>query len=349
MFSISIGASIRFLIDGYGRVLILFVLLVIAIRSVRDLALLTWSFVFSTGILIFLAFTVLELQPTNTGLGRLEGQGMYDGNDLGMILLMALPLSLLLFFTCRHFVRWCSLFVVFGIPVTIALTGSRGAMVGLAVVGPVLFFMLKQIQTRYRLMIVGLLLGGLVVGAPPGYWAQMKTILNPTADYNYTVDYGRKAVAQRGVGYMLENPVFGLGIDNFRRAEGTLSQIAARREMDGESVQWVAPHNTYVQVGAELGIPALIVWFSLIAGVPVALIRLRKQLSSPAIAPDAEIRFLRDSCMYLPVAYLSFAVTSFFLSHAYTPPLYILTALSTGVIVLARERTTGSPSKAGRL
>jgi hypothetical protein len=164
---------------------------------------------------------------------------------------------------------------------------------------------------------------GLLIGAPEGYWQQMGTIFSAEEDYNVTSEYGRMPIAKRGVSYMFRYPVFGVGIANFPRAEGTISPIAADRLSAGQAVQWIAPHNTYVQVGAELGLLAMIIWLSLLYMGTVGLWRLRLRIPKSWEFDSPERRFLRELCLFLPVSFLAFAVTSFFLSHAYTPPVYI--------------------------
>src|SRR5204863_417492 len=82
-------------------------------------------------------------------------------------------------------------------------------------------------------------------------------------DYNWQSQEGRREIWFRGLGYMLDHPLVGIGINNFERAEGTISD-KARRSFAGDPIRWTAPHNSFVQVGAELGFPGLILWSSLI-------------------------------------------------------------------------------------
>jgi O-antigen ligase len=297
-----------------------------------------WSFVASVGVLVVLAQTVLDLEFTREGLGRLGGgQGMFDANDLGMILVMALPLALLFFFNGKPLTRMLSLGTMIGIPVTIALTGSRGAMIGLVVVGLTMLVTLRRVSVVKRVSILVVVAAGLFLAAPDGYWKQMSTILNLKEDYNYSVEYGRKGIAKRGLGYMLGRPFFGVGVANFPRAEGTISPIANARLSEGLSVEWIAPHNTYVNVGAEMGIPALLIWLSLLLGGTVGLWRLRRRLPSSWEYESAERKFLRDACLFLPISFLGFAVTSLFLSHAYTIVPYVIFAYLGGLHLLVHR------------
>lgn len=337
VFGLSIGGSFRFLFDLYWKVLFFFVVLTISIRSVRDLAVIIWSFVLSVGILVILSLTVAEVSQTISGLNRIDGQGMFDGNDLGMVVLMGLPLTLLMLFNSGRPGRLLSALVLLGIPVTVALTGSRGAMVGVAVMALPLFFALGRFSLVKRLGGVLVLAVALLLAAPSGYWSQMGTTFSASSDYNYASDYGRVALAKRGMGYMLQRPAFGVGVANFGRAEGTISPIIADRAMDGLAIMWVAPHNTYVQVGAELGVPGLLAWLAMLWAGTVGLLRQRRRIPRAWERQSAERRFLRDACLFIPISFVSFAATSFFLTHAYTPPIYILLAITAGVLVLVRR------------
>jgi O-antigen ligase len=243
----------------------------------------------------------------------------------------------MLMLNARKAGKMLAIAVLIGIPAVIALTGSRGALIGLGVTLPVMFFVLSRVNVLVRLGVAGALFVSLYVAAPPGYWKQMETLLNPSKDYNSSDEYGRMGIAKRGVEYMLQYPVAGVGIANFPRAEGTLSPIARERLLAGEAVQWIAPHNTYVQVGAELGFPGLAVWLVLLWGGSIGLWQLRRQLPARWDHETADRRFLREATLFVPVSYVAFAVTSFFLSHAYTPPPYIIIAYHASLLVLIRR------------
>jgi len=200
-----------------------------------------------------------------------------------------------------------------------------------------LFFALGRIALSKRMAGIAALLVALATAAPEGYWNQMGTTFNPETNYNFNTDYGRLNIAKRGIGYMLRYPVFGVGMANFGRAEGTISELSAQRARAGLSVPWIAPHNTFVQVGAEMGIPALLLWLGMLWAGTVGLLRLRKRIPKAWERQSGERRFLRDATLFLPISFLGFATTSFFLSHAYTPPFYILLAITAGVVALTRK------------
>jgi O-antigen ligase len=163
----------------------------------------------------------------------------------------------------------------------------------------------------------------------------MQTIVHPNADYNMTDDAGRVKIWKRGIGYMLERPVFGVGMGNFQTAEGTISPLARRRE-HGRGVRWGAAHNTLVQAGAELGVPGVLCWIGLIATVFVSLRRVVRY-SARAGPAGTDLSRLAQSVM---AAVVGFVVGGFFLSLAYSDMLYTLAALAVALAKVARTQST---------
>jgi O-antigen ligase len=108
-------------------------------------------------------------------------------------------------------------------------------------------------------------------------------------------------------------------------AEGTLSPLAERQQY-GVGVRWNAPHNSFVQVGAELGFPGLALYIAVIGCAFVAL------RHGGGIGPA------------LTASLLGFVVGSFFLSLAYSEMLYTLVALAVGL----QKVTAGTLDAGGR-
>ena len=336
-FGLSLGASGAFMLGAYSRILILFFILVIAIRTIDDLYLLVWGFVLASATLALLALTVMKI---NSGFGgtRVESSNLYDANDLGMIFISTVPLCLLLIETSGRKGRRIAILAIGLIGAATAVTGSRGAFIGMMLVLPALFLAMGHVSMAKRGGLGLFLVLGLVAGAPDGYWDRIATIFDAGHDYNVTDPYGRVEIAKRGVGYMLGRPVFGVGVDNFPRAEFTISPLL-RTPLAGGLIRAIAPHNTYVQVGAEMGLVALVLWVSIILTAVVGLRRcaraIRRRIAIEGLT--FESHFLSKCFVYFPVSFLGFAVTSYFVSHAYTPPFYILTALLSGVLLLHKR------------
>lgn len=326
-FGMSIGSSGSFILERYSNTLIIGLLVVLAIRHARDLYTLVWAFVLSCAWLAFLAIFLV-------GIGSEIRGGLpytsYDPNDVGLVLLMGLPLALALFQSAgSKVVRLVSLFTILGAGATLAISSSRGGFVGALAVGLALLVLLKGVSVVKRVAFVAVAAGALVFAAPEGYWAEMESITNPN-DLNLTSPYGRKAVWKRGIGYMLANPVTGIGIGNYGRAEGLMGTIRRREGVEGR-VKWSAAHNSFLQPGAEMGFPGFILFASLVFGGMISMLRLRKRLPPGWKRGDPQERFLHYMAVYLPVSFVAFVATGFFLSFAYIEPIYILAGFVAGM------------------
>jgi O-antigen ligase len=164
----------------------------------------------------------------------------------------------------------------------------------------------------------------------------MRTIGSDT-DYNQTEESGRRQIWSRGIGYMLDNPLLGVGANNFVVAEGTLSPLAARQQF-GVGVRWNAAHNSFVQIGAELGIPGLLIFIALLVSAVAGLIGSARQRRRN-LAFRGRVLELRQA---LTASLIGFVVGAFFLSLAYHEMLYTLIALAAGI---AKVSTTAVPGR----
>jgi O-antigen ligase len=347
-FGISLGGAATYALTAYSKVIVYALLLIVAIRGVRDLALFVWAYVVASAILVWMALFLFDLRSAyGSNIMRLSDLYTYDANDLGLVLMVGLPLALLILQTGTKKIKLISGLVVLGIGLTVARTGSRGALVGLIGVGIALLFGLKRVSVPKRLGFVAVLVLGLFAAAPQGYWEQMSTLLNPTQDYNYYDIDGRRAVSKRGFGYMFQYPIFGVGIDNFGKAEAYISD-KAKNHVPGTGLRWTAPHNSWAQAGAELGIPGLLLWGGLVLGGAVSARRLRRRMPPQWEFGTFEERFLYFSTIYLPISFVAFAVTCTFVSFAYLDPLYILAALLAGVMRCTDQKLRERAAPAAR-
>jgi hypothetical protein len=348
-FGISLGASASRFIGGYAQTLLTTALMVVAIRDWRDLRFMLFAFFIAFAILIWLSLYVFDVAQASSGIDRLVFDYAFDGNDIGVILVMGIPLALVLFHGRSTVLKLLVLAGMGAALVVVARTGSRGAFVGLAGVGVTLVFLAKHVRLGLRILMPIAAVVVLALAAPPGYWEQMRTIVQPQEDYNLQSQDGRLQIAKRGIEYMMRYPFFGVGIGNFGRAEGTISS-KARSHLTGEQLMWTAPHNTLIEVGAELGLPALVLWLSLLAAGTAGLALRRARLPANWRHGDDEQRFLYFMTTYLPAAYIGFAATTFFLSFTYNQQFYLLFAYLTGLHILTERRSrkdarmrTGSP------
>ena len=333
-FGISMGNSGLFILDSFSKTLAYAFLVALSIRYVGDLYTMVWAFVLSSGILAVFAVFVFQLEPGTGDTARLAELYTYDSNDLGVILMIGLPFTLILLFVDRGLKRWLLALNLIGIAAAMARSGSRGGFLGLVAIALASLFFAKGVSATRRISVLAVTVIALAFAAPPGYWTQMGTILSPKSDYNYSSVDGRTALIKRGMGYLAKYPLFGIGIWNFAKAECSISPKVRLQPQGG--VRCVAPHNSFLQAGSEMGIPGFIAWVSLLVGLIVGPLRLRRRLPPSWRRGTPVERFLYASTSFFPVAMSGFAVTSFFVSFAFADPLYLMAALTTGLYIVVR-------------
>ena len=287
---------------------------------------------------VYTAMVLLQFQlgADSWRLGRLY---YYDSNDLATLIATAMPLGLYFVLAQRRpVVRGFAVVGLAVLMVGLVRSGSRGGLIALLAVAAFVLLGFTTIRARARLAGLVVILAVVGISASDRYWTQMQTILHPHQDYNSTSDAGRLKIWERGLGYMADRPVFGVGMHNFGVAEGTISPLARFQER-GIGVIWLTAHNSYIQVGTELGVPGLLLFVGVVA---TAFRSLRRVARHPARASPAtgDVARLAQSLM---AAFVGFAVGAFFLSLAYSDMLYTLAALAIALTkAVPRE---GRPSR----
>jgi len=343
-FGISLGHSAVFILNVYVKTIIFAFLVIASVRSARDLYALVWAGVLSAGWLAYTSMFVFKLVRYGN-YARLSNLDTYDANDVGLVMLVGLALTLLAFQTSRTAGKIACSGILVGIGATIAKSGSRGAFVGLLALAAALLLLANRVSVVKRLAFVGATALGMVLFAPPGYWDQMRTIEDPKADYNWNTVNGRRMVAIRGLGYMLQYPVFGVGINNFAMAECTISD-KAKNHVVGEGIRCTPPHNAYIEAAAETGVPGGLLWIVMVPGGVVWLLRLRRRLPPEWATGDAEQRFLYMCALYFAVLLAGYAAGSFFLSFTWYDVSYYIFALLAGLQVAITEKLRRTPPPA---
>lgn len=311
------GGAFATLLDFVKTVLISLVIIT-AVRSVQDVERLT--LIYFVGAVIFAAVVLSRMQFQLAAEGRLERLYFYDSNDFATYTITAMPLGL--YFAASERGLWVRCVAWAGIALLTAgfiWSGSRGGF--LAFVAVIAYFLLRytSVNRSWRWSAVAAIGIVLIATAGDAYWTRINTVLHPTRDYNLTSDQGRMRLWRRGVGYMLDHPVLGVGAGNFPRAEGTISPLVERTPR-GRNVKWGPPHNSYVQVGAELGVVGLLIF----AAFLISVFRALSRLSTPTGPP---VRLAQS----LTASLIGFVVGAFFLTLAYHDMLYMLTSLALGL------------------
>lgn len=313
--------SFDLLVNNFVKTVLMYFIIAGSIRDTRDVERLAATYLASATLYAFVVITRFDLGAGQSW--RLGHLYYYDANDFATFAVTALPFGLYFLHAARRsLTRALAALSLAILTLAFVYTGSRGGF--LAIVAVALFIVARYtgVAVRWKLLTTALVAAVFLSTASDQYWKQMSTIFSD-ADYNHTEEAGRMQIWSRGVGYMLDNPVFGVGAQNFQSAEGMLSPFAHRQQL-GLGVRWNAAHNTFVQVGAELGLPGLVIFVCIIGSAFRVLSRARRV---GAGTPDARHTQLSQA---LTAALIGFVVGAFFLSLAYSEMFYALIALAVG-------------------
>ncbi|MBN2284950.1 MAG: O-antigen ligase family protein [Tissierellales bacterium] len=237
-----------------------------------------------------------------------------DPNDLGLLLNSTLPFLLFFYLTGRS--KFIALMGMGIIVIAIIGTFSRGAFLGLCVMGLAFNQLIGRKMKRYIvLVILGFIL--VIMVAPTAHVERMATIINWGASGEYGITQGRLDAWKFGFVKGFEHPIFGAG------AGMSLYTMGAKHD-------WHLMHNSPLQIFIEMGLVGLF-FYSLLFYIPFRfyryIVRREKEFS------NEELLRLRTTLLAL----IGFGVTSFFLPQGYSPILFMLS----GFLLIESELMTG--------
>ena len=315
--------TLEFLLKRHITIVIMVLLAVRHLADFYQLQRASAAVVFSVlwlGTAIVIRPTAMEV-PEQPGVFRYSVCSSYDPNELALVLAMCAPF--LLYWFLRGGLLMKAISLVSGVLAlnAIHLTGSRGGLLSLGIVGLVVIVAVKQIHPLVRaIMIAFALLGGALV-TQTSTFANLVDALQGE-DYNSTSPDGRLAIWKRGIGYAFANPITGVGTSCFSLADGELS---GRRSFV-RGVKWSAAHNSCLEILVENGFAAFFCWIGMLLATLLELRRQRRALAPWAMVPPV------DRCLLLGdmvrAGLYAFLVGGMLLSMGYLAYLYLLIAFA---------------------
>lgn len=329
---IYMGNSLDYVLVDFSKTFLLMVLIAAGVRGTRNIErLLVINLIGAT---IYSAYAVSSGEVVD---GRLSHLIYYDANDLGMLVVCTLPICV--YFLRRGVPIFPKFIALTALPVLLLAfvrSGSRGAFLGILAIGAFMLFRFTAISRTARILTLSATVIAMPVIGGDQYLDLMKTLLAPTTDYNWVgnQDTGRMEVWKRGIGYMLHRPILGVGVNNFYVAEGTLS-ARGRQQQFGRGFKWSAAHNSFVQIGAELGVSGLLAFVALL------YVSFKSTMRPLPRTGDSAVLTQQALGQTFAAALLGYIVTAFFLSQAYGAFLYSMIGL-----IIALDASRGTPALA---
>jgi putative inorganic carbon (hco3(-)) transporter len=320
--------AVSYYLTHFASVVVLFLLVAAAVRDMHDVR--RFLLLFAIGALTFAFFA------TTPGVFRAIGAGGLDPNDSAMLLVAGILPVLYFFLRARGFLVKGLLAVGFlACCGAIVLSGSRGGFLALLALVVYIVFFYKAVSPGLRLTIVAVLCAGVIGTASGDFWDRMGTITDED-DYNRHSITGRKQLWTRGVGYMFERPVLGVGLHNFSVAEGR-HPVIVRTIEGGRGVKYGVAHSMWVEAGAELGVPGFLAFIGLFVLSIRYLYRYARMARRPRAPP--ELRRAGEIAATLIGILVALAVAGTFLSQQYSGLIWGIFGLILGFLKVAPPLT----------
>ncbi|MBL8751612.1 MAG: putative O-glycosylation ligase, exosortase A system-associated [Planctomycetes bacterium] len=269
---------------------------------------------------------------------RGPGGMLEDNNDFALALVMNVPLLWYLGVSERTkpFVLRATQVAAFLTVVTIVLTQSRGGFLALCTTG---LWIAWRSGKLIRALGVLLLLGAIFpLVAPQDVLDRLSTIGN-TKESSANARFTAWATALRMI---QDNPVLGVGMRNFKTRYPDYADAQSIRA----NSSYVA-HNSYLQIWAESGTIAFVVYLALLLSVFVVCRRVyRIGRSRPDLA------WIADYARMMEATTIGFLVGAFFLNRGHFDLVYhwlsLVTALAAVAFGVYAKAPVTAVAKAGR-
>lgn len=298
-FAVWRGGAFQTVVNRFSKAVIVALLVSLMVTQVSQMRRLL---AVQVGAVAFVAFASLIAHRTIDGrLWGISKSIMENPNDLAIEIAMNFPLCLAFLLAAKGVLRklvWSSSMLVMLLVVVLTYSRSGAIAMTITALGCIWEFGIKG---KRRFVLVGAIAiavaGVVVVAVTPHYLTRLHSVVS--GNIEGSGDKGsleaRKELLMESVSTALHHPIFGVGPGNFEVVNG----------------MWRVAHNSYTELAAEAGFPALAL-FLLLLGLSFRKIgRVRKL---PGYKADENIR-LWTSALWTGLA--GYACGSMFASTEY--------------------------------
>jgi O-antigen ligase len=283
----------------------------------------------------FLGFGQAAVQNIVGGVDDVRISGpIGDPNFYAQLLVMLTPLALdRAFAESRRSRRLAAWGAVGAMAASIVFTFSRGGILALGVV--VLLMLLRRPAHWRALAALGLAAVLAVPFLPAGYLDRLTTIgqvgtVESTTDVSIR---GRTAEAGAGWGMFMDHPLTGVGLGNY---SGHYQEYARSLGIEVKRVDR-EPHNLFLEVAAETGLPGLVAFGAMVGGAFWALAAARRRWRAASREAEAGMAYA------IGVALVGWLATSAFLHLDFARPLWLLLGIAFALPRLAGGDAAPAP------
>jgi O-antigen ligase len=296
---------------AYAHVFSIVALLITVLALVDSRKALCWSMLVAFGAVAFVSLHSIRQQQLYGGsVAGFRPMGLTgDSNYYAIMADLWIPAAYLWTFSRRP--RWervyagaCLVCSVLGV----TLASSRGGFMGLAAA-----FGLLIVYSQRPLRNIGVLAAlavPLLLFAPN---SPVRRFMEPSHGDKQAEDF-RLITWKAGLRMIAAHPVAGVGVHNFR-------PLVVQYELPGENVTSLA-HNTYIDIGAELGIPGFLVFVGMLAATFWSLGKTYRAANA------SRLSHLSNIALGLQAGLVSYIVSCFFVTTWWDKMLWLLLCLT---------------------
>ncbi len=310
----------------YSKIILIAVFTTGMVNTRNRLRMMLWVIALSFAFFGFKSGIVGILTGGTTQILQGPGGMLKDNNDFALALGMGIPMMLMIGRSEKRDVLRKALMVCAPLTmITIALTHSRGGFLAMS-------FGIFVLIWRSRNRIAGLAMVGLVATAallvgPKAYLERLETIGEYEQDSSAQARLRSWVTASEMI---KANPLFGVGFahfqDNYRRYDPAMKDTS--QELGGTFVA----HNSYLQIWAECGTPAFLLYLALILLSFLDLWRLRAEAQR-----HYHSSWILNYTTMFEASLATFMLGSVFLNRAHFDLFYHWVALILAFTTIARR------------
>lgn len=325
-------------LDKLAKIILLFVMIVLILRTKNHIELLLYGIVGSIGMF----GTIEGLKYFLSGGGHKivgpAGHLLGDNNHLALAIAMTLPIMVYLAKHAHHkYIKLALSGAVIVCIMTILGTNSRGGFIGLVIVG--LYFWAKSKRKVAVTSVLIVVLGIAAVTLPQSWFNRMQTIETATEDSSFST---RIRSWKMHTIMAMERPFTGGGFKAVQYGyvwQGLADKYYLFDFIDSGPAGnkgWAA-HSNYFQVLGDHGFAGLFLYLSLIGGGFMSLASIQRSYKKRGITDAWQV----DLSKMLRVSLVAYSVAGAAVSMTYFELFYVILGLIVclNIIVKAEERS----------
>jgi len=291
------GGSFQLIAGNFSKIVLIVIVMVQVVNTLARLRRLMFLHAATIGLVALLSILGANRSSGGFGFQRLNGvlSGPFENpNDLALNLCLVVPLCFGFLFSRRGAIRrgfWILLLLI--LCYAVIASYSRGGLITLTLVSAVSLWFFGFKQKRRRLIfIVGLVALGLFLTSPVRYLERVQSIWEPKLDASGSYEVRRELLTS-SFESAARHPLLGLGPGRFPESSG----------------RWQLAHDSYTEIAAEAGLPALVLFAGLLVTTWLGALQVGR---SKGIEPE-----LRLFAMMLATGVAGLALGALFSSFEY--------------------------------